>query len=374
MGDVDERPAGRQLPRGRHPVLARHLRPVRDAATLYTGFDYFDLSDAYHRARVYKSDGRWRELGVTAAASRHRLGHRLLRHAVLLRQRRQARSDEPERRLRARLVRLQLQPASRAASIRSTDGGATWKNLGYDLHPDFHAFAFQPNDTSHVAIGNDGGVWESHTGGGRNNAGRPPVGSRLAEPQRPGQSEHGRADPLHRPGASRSSARSRRCRTSPASTGAARRTTERCASRSRTTAGSTRPAATAARSSSTRRRRTRATRPCRRTSSARTSASRRTASARRETNTFFGNEPIDGGINLSDRSEFYIPWVQNRGNVNQMFLGTYRLYRTDNAETANAGDVTWEPISGGPDQRLHRRGRERRTRLPDQRDRRCRRR
>ena len=43
-----------------------------------------------------------------------------------------------------------------------------------------------------------------------------------------------------------------------------------------------------------------------------------------EANTFFGNEPIDGGINTSERSEFYIPWVQNRGNVNQMFLGTYR--------------------------------------------------
>ena len=56
---------------------------------------------------------------------------------------------------------------------RSTDGGATWKNLGYDLHPDFHAFAFQPNDTQHIAIGNDGGVWESHTGGGRNIAGAP---------------------------------------------------------------------------------------------------------------------------------------------------------------------------------------------------------
>ena len=56
-----------------------------------------------------------------------------------------------------------------------------------------------------------------------------------------------------------------------------------------------------------------------------------------ETNTFFGNEPIDGGIDLSDRSEFYVPWTQNRGNINQMFLGTYRVYRTDNAEAANGG-------------------------------------
>ena len=47
------------------------------------------------------------------------------------------------------------------------DGGATWQNLGYDLHPDFHAIAFQPNDTKHVAIGNDGGVWQSFNRGGR---------------------------------------------------------------------------------------------------------------------------------------------------------------------------------------------------------------
>jgi len=65
-----------------------------------------------------------------------------------------------------------------------------------------------------------------------------------------------------------------------------------------------------------------------------------------ETNTFFGNEAIDGGIDLNDRSEFYVPWTQNRGNVNQMFLGTYRMYRTDNAEAPSAGDVTWTPVSG----------------------------
>ncbi|HEY7175435.1 MAG TPA: hypothetical protein VH442_11005, partial [Micromonosporaceae bacterium] len=37
--------------------------------------------------------------------------------------------------------------------------------------------------------------------------------------------------------------------------------------------------------------------------------------------------------------------VQNRANVNQMFLGTYRLYRSDNVEAPSAGDVTFTPIS-----------------------------
>ena len=93
-----------------------------------------------------------------------------------------------------------------------------------------------------------------------------------------------------------------------------------------------------------------------------------------ETNTFFGNEPIDGGIDMDDRAEFYVPWMQNRGNVNQMFLGTYRLYRTDNAEAPSAGDVTWQPISADLTSGCAGRGAQRRARLPDLRDRRGRRR
>ncbi len=64
----------------------------------------------------------------------------------------------------------------------------------------------------------------------------------------------------------------------------------------------------------------------------------------------------------------------NQGNPNQLFLGTYRLYRTDNAEAPAAGDVHWKPISGDLTTRLHRRGAQRRPRLRDQRDRRGRRR
>ena len=51
--------------------------------------------------------------------------------------------------------------------FRSTDGGQTWKDLGWDLHPDYHAIAINPADTSQVMIGNDGGVWYSTDMGGR---------------------------------------------------------------------------------------------------------------------------------------------------------------------------------------------------------------
>ena len=46
------------------------------------------------------------------------------------------------------------------------------------------------------------------------------------------------------------------------------------------------------------------------------------------------NAFIQNGINLTDRSEFYVPWVLNQNNPNQLFVGTYRLYRTDDAKAA----------------------------------------
>ena len=161
------RPAGRQLPRGRHPLRARDLAPGRRR-----------LTDAVHRLRLLRPERRLprgpglQEHRRRRPLDRHRdrLGHELdpglLRHAVLLRQRGGARA-RPTPTSSTSLARTATTSArSPAAIFRSTNGGATWKNLGYDLHPDYHAFAFQPNDTKHIAIGNDGGVWQSHTGGG----------------------------------------------------------------------------------------------------------------------------------------------------------------------------------------------------------------
>jgi uncharacterized repeat protein (TIGR01451 family) len=60
---------------------------------------------------------------------------------------------------------------------------------------------------------------------------------------------------------------------------------------------------------------------------------------------FFNNSYIRNGLDLNDRSDFYVPFFLNQEDPNQLFLGTYRLYRTDNAKTANAGDVKWKAIS-----------------------------
>lgn len=49
---------------------------------------------------------------------------------------------------------------------RSDDGGATWKNMSYrDRHVDDHALWIDPDNTSHLLIGGDGGVYESFDDG-----------------------------------------------------------------------------------------------------------------------------------------------------------------------------------------------------------------
>jgi photosystem II stability/assembly factor-like uncharacterized protein len=50
---------------------------------------------------------------------------------------------------------------------RTTDGAASWIDLGgYAgfIHPDQHAFAFDPASHSAIYVGNDGGVWSSRQG------------------------------------------------------------------------------------------------------------------------------------------------------------------------------------------------------------------
>ena len=147
-------------------------------------------------------------------------------------------------------------------------------------------------------------------------------------------------------------------RPSRAGCGAAPRTTARFASRPRAHRGSTSRAATAVRSSSIR--------PTSTTCTATISGS----VAYRNTDGgagFFTNSFITGGINLADRSDFYVPEIMNQGNPNQLFLGTYRVYRTDNAKADDAAARSLDRDQPRPHVGLHRRRGEWRARLPDQR-------
>jgi len=51
---------------------------------------------------------------------------------------------------------------------RSTDGGKTWKQTGWEetgMHVDHHVVEFDPSDRNHILIGNDGGLYESYDEG-----------------------------------------------------------------------------------------------------------------------------------------------------------------------------------------------------------------
>ncbi len=218
--------------------------------------------------------------------------------------------------------------------FRSTDGGQTWRDLGYDLHPDYHAIAIDPTDTSHVLVGNDGGVWYSETSGGRN----------ATEPYQVNDwtNLNGTVDPdfatvTHRTGLHITQFTSianvptvkDRVWGGTQDNGTLRKSTA-SASWFDVESGDGGQVLVDP------------------TDANFVYGNYFGISPYRNTDggaSFFSNSFITTGINLADRSDFYVPEVMNQGNPNQLFLGTYRLYRTDNAKTAGASNVQWHAIS-----------------------------
>lgn len=228
--------------------------------------------------------------------------------------------------------------------FRSDDGGQTWKNLGWDQHPDFHALAFDTGTAGNVVVGSDGGVWFSEDYGGRPNASDPlsavtwidlnggvdpytagvtyRTGLQIAQftsiatvPQVPGRYWGGTQDN----GTMRKSTGSTSWFDVANGDGGqvlVDPTPDTCAFGANT--------------------------------SCLVYGTYYGISPYRISDGgayFFSNQYIRNGLNLSDRSEFYVPFTMNKMNPNQLLLGTYRLYRTDNARTASAGDVQWKAIS-----------------------------
>ncbi len=219
--------------------------------------------------------------------------------------------------------------------FRSMDGGQTWKDIGWDLHPDYHAIAINPANTNQVIVGNDGGVWTSNVRGGRNAVGAP-------LPAVDWQNLNGTVNPAtaavtHRTGLAITQYTS--IANNPRLPGRVWGGTQDNGTLRKSTASNT-------------------------WFDVESGDGGQVLvdpndfnyvygnyfgiSPYRNTDggaQFFSNQFITGGINLGDRSEFYVPEVMNRLNTNQLFLGTYRLYRTDNAKAALASDVHWDAIS-----------------------------
>jgi photosystem II stability/assembly factor-like uncharacterized protein len=51
--------------------------------------------------------------------------------------------------------------------IFSNDGGKSFSNISGGAHGDFHAVWIDPNNTDHLIVGDDGGVWYSYDGGNK---------------------------------------------------------------------------------------------------------------------------------------------------------------------------------------------------------------
>ena len=224
--------------------------------------------------------------------------------------------------------------------FRSDDGGTTWKNLGWNQHPDFHALAFDPSNTANVLIGSDGGVWFSGDKGGRL-PGAVDEGNVSAadwvnlngtvDPKTAGVADAGRTG--------LQIAQFTSVATVPTNTnrfwgGTQDNGTIRKSSGSNTffdvASGDGGQVLVDP------------------TNANYVYGTYFGISPYRYTDAglfFFSNQYITNGINLSDRSDFYIPMTMNQLDPNQLFLGTYRLYRTDTAEAASAGDVKWTAIS-----------------------------
>jgi uncharacterized repeat protein (TIGR01451 family) len=341
LGDL---PAGNFLEGGTRFSLGLAHPTGSATTTVYTGFDYFDSSDTYHPAQVFKST----DNGVhwTATATGTGIDSIVNYCGTQCFYDNEVKPDPTNPDVVYVLGSYGYNNSPQSGGIyRSKDGGQTWQNLGNDLHPDFHAIAFQPNDTAHIAIGNDGGVWQSHARGGRNAPGDPlsavdwedlngqidPATAALVHstglaitqftsmatvPNIPGQYWGGTQDN----GTLRKSLANNRWFDQASGDGGQVIVDQ-------TTLNTLNPGVPAF-----------------------VFGTYFGISPYRydpaHANTFFGNEAIDGGIDLTDRAEFYVPWTQNRGNVNQMFLGTFRVYRSDNVEAPTGADVMFKPISG----------------------------
>ena len=227
--------------------------------------------------------------------------------------------------------------------FRSDDGGASWKNLGWDQHPDFHSVVFDPNNSQNILIGSDGGVWYSQHQGGRV----------------PGSATEGQLNAvdwvdLNGGGLQISQFSSIFTNPSfpqvinvggvPTNIGPSARIwggTQDNGTLRKSATSSTFFDMTSGDGGNVN------VDPTNFNFVYGTYFAPPTQIYRIQDggNAFFVNKPITSGINVHDRAEFYMPLVLNMENPNQLFTGTYRVYRTDNAKEPSAGDVRWSLIS-----------------------------
>ena len=324
--------------------------PAGQSAVLYTGFDWVDTAGHHHAARLFKStDGgtSWVETGHGTGIDSvvDYCGTQCFYDNVI-----EADPTNPNIVFAGGSFGYTLSPPS-GGIFRSTDGGATWKNLGWDLHPDFHALVFDPSNPANVLIGNDGGVYYSTGRGGRNTTNAPLDAVDW-------QNLNGSVNPANAVVTGRTNlqisqftsiavvpstlvtpgAQSLRYWGGTQDNGTLRKSVNSQTWFDMTSGDGGQVVVDQTDNSS-----------CGGFGACFVYGTFFGVSLYRITDGgagFFTRRPILSGINTGDRSEFYIPVALNQQNTNKLFTGTYRLYRTDNAKAPNAADVHFKAISG----------------------------
>ncbi len=310
--------------------------------TLYAGFDWID-ANGYHPSRVFKSTNggaSWTMLpaGTSPENVEDYCGGQCFYDNVI---------DAAPDNENVVFAGGQFDYGIGSGGIyRSDDGGMTWKNLGYEQHPDFQAIAFDPSNSMNVIIGSDGGVWYSEDRGGRPNASDPLSAVTW-------QNLNGTVNPATAGVLFRTDLQITQYTSIAIVPQIPNRfwggTQDNGTLRKSTASGSwfdvangdggqvlvdptvDGPCEFGAFSGS-----------CFIYGTYFGISPYRMADGGAF---FLNNNAITAGIDLSDRSDFYIPMAMNKQRPEQLFLGTYRLYRTDNARAESAGDVFWNTIS-----------------------------
>ena len=309
------------------------------SATLYTGFEWFDNAHVYHHSAVWKSTNAaatWAQtpdLGtapdqVNGYCDKTGAGSQCFYDNVI--------AVDPITPTTVYALGLFNYGTGSGGVYRSTDGGSHWVDIGYGLHPDYHAIAIRTDNTANVVIGNDGGVWKSSNRGGRPAGSSSPL-SAVDWVDLNGYIDPGSGAVLGRAGLQISEFTGIGQNPTVAGRlygGLQDNGTLRKSGASQTwfdlASGDggqvlvdptdpnfvygTYPGLVPYRFSD-------------------------------GMAAFFSNASIANGINTNDQSAFYIPWIMDPANPNRLYLGSFRVYRTDNAKAGTPGNVAWQAIS-----------------------------